>query len=160
MEGEGVLLSLDNSSTGVGTSCIRTCSCLMDMVSDLSLSPSPSSLSPPPSLPLPSLLLPPCLTSKALSITPALSPHTYKQALTDRVYIFSYTEQRTTPQGQVYFIHRATGMSTWHDPRFRDISIDTEELGNLGEGWEIRYTAHGRRYFVDHINRTTQFTGE
>lgn len=51
-------------------------------------------------------------------------------------------------------------MSTWHDPRFRDINIDTEELGNLGEGWEIRYTAHGRRYFVDHINRTTQFTGE
>ncbi len=59
----------------------------------------------------------------------------------------------------MYFIHRATGMSTWHDPRFRDLSIDTEELGNLGEGWEIRYTAHGRRYFVDHINRTTQFTG-
>lgn len=68
-------------------------------------------------------------------------------------------EQRTTPQGQVYFIHRATGMSTWHDPRFRDMSIDSEELGNLGEGWEIRYTAHGRQYFVDHINRTTQFTG-
>ena len=39
------------------------------------------------------------------------------------------------------------------------MSIDSEELGNLGEGWEIRYTAHGRQYFVDHINRTTQFTG-
>ena len=51
-------------------------------------------------------------------------------------------------------------MSTWHDPRFRDMTIDSEELGNLGEGWEIRYTAHGRQYFVDHINRTTQFTGE
>ena len=51
-------------------------------------------------------------------------------------------------------------MSTWHDPRFRDVVIDTNELGNLGEGWEIRYTAHGRRYFVDHINRTTQFTGK
>ena len=51
-------------------------------------------------------------------------------------------------------------MSTWHDPRFRDVSIEPDELGNLGEGWEIRYTAHGRKYFVDHINRTTQFTGE
>ncbi len=68
-------------------------------------------------------------------------------------------EQRTTPQGQMYFIHRATGVSTWHDPRFRDLEVDQAELGSLTDGWEIRYTAHGRRYFVDHINRTTQFTG-
>ena len=51
-------------------------------------------------------------------------------------------------------------MSTWHDPRFRDVDVDPSELEPLGDGWEIRYTAHGRRYFVDHINRTTQFTGE
>ena len=31
----------------------------------------------------------------------------------------SRPEQRVTAQGQVYFIHRATGVSTWHDPRFR-----------------------------------------
>ena len=37
--------------------------------------------------------------------------------------------------------------------------MDPNELEPLGDGWEIRYTAHGRRYFVDHINRTTQFTG-
>lgn len=67
-------------------------------------------------------------------------------------------EQRTTPQGQVYFIHRATGVSTWHDPRFRDVEVESSELGTLLDGWEIRYTAHGRRYFVDHLNRTTQFT--
>lgn len=33
---------------------------------------------------------------------------------------FSYcvqTEQRTTVQGQVYFLHTQTGVSTWHDPR-------------------------------------------
>ncbi len=59
----------------------------------------------------------------------------------------------------MYFIHRATGVSTWHDPRFRDLEVDQTELGGLPDGWEIRYTAHGRRYFVDHINRTTQFTG-
>lgn len=27
------------------------------------------------------------------------------------------TEQRTTQQGQVYFLHTQTGVSTWHDPR-------------------------------------------
>ena len=69
-------------------------------------------------------------------------------------------EQRTTAQGQVYFIHRATGVSTWHDPRFRDVELDPHELGSLPDGWETRYTAHGRRYFVNHLSRTTQFTGE
>ena len=50
------------------------------------------------------------------------------------------TEQKTTPQGQVYFIHRATGVSTWHDPRFRDVAVDPNELGPLPDGWEVRYT--------------------
>jgi len=26
-------------------------------------------------------------------------------------------EQRTTPQGQVYYFHAHSGVSTWHDPR-------------------------------------------
>ena len=76
------------------------------------------------------------------------------------VFVFLSAEQRTTPQGQVYFIHRATGVSTWHDPRFRDVELDPHELGSLPDGWETRYTAHGRRYFVNHVSRTTQFTGE
>ena len=76
------------------------------------------------------------------------------------VFLSISAEQRTTPQGQVYFIHRATGVSTWHDPRFRDVELDPHELGSLPDGWETRYTAHGRRYFVNHISRTTQFTGE
>ena len=50
-------------------------------------------------------------------------------------------------------------MSTWHDPRFRDVAVDPNELGPLPDGWEVRYTAHGRKYFVDHLRRTTQFTG-
>lgn len=42
---------------------------------------------------------------------------------------------------------------------FRDLSnINCEELGPLPPGWEIRNTATGRVYFVDHNNRTTQFT--
>ena len=58
----------------------------------------------------------------------------------------------------MYFIHRSTGVSTWHDPRFRQLEIDPTELGALPDGWEIRYTEHGRKYFVDHMSRTTQFT--
>lgn len=41
----------------------------------------------------------------------------------------------------------------------RDLSnVNCEELGPLPPGWEIRNTATGRVYFVDHNNRTTQFT--
>lgn len=41
----------------------------------------------------------------------------------------------------------------------RDVELDPSELGALPDGWEIRYTVQGRRYFVNHMNRTTQFTG-
>ncbi|RXM32529.1 E3 ubiquitin-protein ligase SMURF1 [Acipenser ruthenus] len=80
-------------------------------------------------------------------------------------------EQRTTVQGQVYFLHTQTGVSTWHDPRIprvnnglqwyfrRDLnSVSCEDLGPLPPGWEVRSTVSGRIYFVDHNNRTTQFT--
>jgi len=33
-----------------------------------------------------------------------------------------------------------------------------EVLGPMPAGWEVRHTATGRVYFVDHHNRTTQFT--
>lgn len=69
---------------------------------------------------------------------------------------------RTTQQGQVYFFHIPTGVSTWHDPRIpRDFdtqNITPEQLGALPSGWEQRKTASGRDYFVNHNNRTTQFT--
>uniref|UniRef100_A0A182LWY2 HECT-type E3 ubiquitin transferase n=1 Tax=Anopheles culicifacies TaxID=139723 RepID=A0A182LWY2_9DIPT len=72
------------------------------------------------------------------------------------------TEIRTTQQGQVYFYHIPTKQSTWHDPRIpRDFdtqNLTTETLGPLPHGWEQRKTASGRVYFVDHNNRTTQFT--
>lgn len=71
-------------------------------------------------------------------------------------------EMRTTQQGQVYFYHIPTKMSTWHDPRIpRDFdtqNIAPETLGPLPHGWEQRKTASGRVYFVNHNNRTTQFT--
>ncbi|XP_014270520.1 E3 ubiquitin-protein ligase SMURF2 [Halyomorpha halys] len=66
-------------------------------------------------------------------------------------------EMRTTEQGQVYFYHSATGVSSWHDPRVpRD--TEAERLGPLPPGWESRHTPSGRVYYVDHNNRTTQFT--
>jgi E3 ubiquitin ligase SMURF1/2 len=70
-------------------------------------------------------------------------------------------EQRTTVQGQVYYYHSESGVSTWHDPRIpRDMPLMCceEVLGALPAGWEIRHTATGRVYYVDHNNRTTQFT--
>lgn len=69
---------------------------------------------------------------------------------------------RTTPQGQVYFYHIPTGVSTWHDPRiprdFDSQNLALDSLGPLPTGWEQRKTASGRVYYVDHNNRTTQFT--
>lgn len=62
----------------------------------------------------------------------------------------------------MYFYHIPTKQSTWHDPRIpRDFdtqNLTTETLGPLPHGWEQRKTASGRVYFVDHNNRTTQFT--
>ncbi|XP_072382780.1 E3 ubiquitin-protein ligase SMURF2 [Diabrotica undecimpunctata] len=71
-------------------------------------------------------------------------------------------ELRTTQQGQVYFFHIPTGVSTWHDPRIpkdlTPLSLDLDHLGPLPPGWEMRQTSSGRIYFVDHNKRTTQFT--
>ncbi|XP_069685211.1 E3 ubiquitin-protein ligase SMURF2 [Periplaneta americana] len=72
-------------------------------------------------------------------------------------------ELRTTQQGQVYFYHIPSGVSTWHDPRIpRELAVGSSdllaELGPLPLGWEMRQTASGRIYYVDHNNRTTQFT--
>uniref|UniRef100_A0A1B0AP27 E3 ubiquitin-protein ligase SMURF1 n=1 Tax=Glossina palpalis gambiensis TaxID=67801 RepID=A0A1B0AP27_9MUSC len=71
-------------------------------------------------------------------------------------------EMRITQQGQVYFYHIPTNISTWHDPRiprdFHSENLTLDSIGPLPSGWEQRKTASGRVYFVDHNNRTTQFT--
>ncbi|XP_065370385.1 E3 ubiquitin-protein ligase Smurf1 [Calliphora vicina] len=71
-------------------------------------------------------------------------------------------EMRITQQGQVYFYHIPTAISTWHDPRiprdFHPENLTLDAIGPLPSGWEQRKTASGRVYFVDHNNRTTQFT--
>lgn len=67
---------------------------------------------------------------------------------------------RTTAQGQVYFYNSATGASTWHDPRVPQHlrHCPAAAAGPLPPGWEMRHAPSGRVYFVDHNNRTTQFT--
>ncbi|ESN93979.1 hypothetical protein HELRODRAFT_115219 [Helobdella robusta] len=70
-------------------------------------------------------------------------------------------EQRTTAQGQVYYLHTQSGVSSWHDPRVpRDLTqiCNDDVLGPMPLGWEKRMTSTGRPYFVDHTRRTTQFT--
>lgn len=66
---------------------------------------------------------------------------------------------RTTAQGQVYFYNTVTGGSTWHDPRVpAHLRHSSVAAGPLPPGWEMRHAPSGRPYFVDHNNRTTQFT--
>lgn len=80
--------------------------------------------------------------------------------LHDAVELPDGYEQRTTMQGQVYFLHTHTGVSTWHDPRVPrgQTEIRDEDLGPMPDGWEVRMTPSGRVYFVDHNHKTTQFT--
>jgi len=95
--------------------------------------------------------------------TPVPAPSSYSQA--QEVYFRRDSlhgpplprgyEQRTTPQGQVYWLNHETGRSTWHDPRFRN---RTSPTGSLPDGWEERRTASGKSYYVDHTKKTTTFT--
>uniref|UniRef100_A0A8C6KIQ1 HECT-type E3 ubiquitin transferase n=1 Tax=Nothobranchius furzeri TaxID=105023 RepID=A0A8C6KIQ1_NOTFU len=64
--------------------------------------------------------------------------------LTASLYI-SYRESgQLLPTGVFYQNHKTVRLC--------------EELGPLPVGWEVRSTVSGRIYFVDHNNRTTQFT--
>lgn len=72
-------------------------------------------------------------------------------------------QMRIAPKGQVYFFHVPSRYSTWYDPRVPRELIEerlnlNELVGPLEAGWEIRSTTGGRQYYVDHNNRTTQFT--
>ena len=58
-------------------------------------------------------------------------------------------EVRKTGQGQVYFYHVGTGISTWYDPRIPRDLRETPMPGSLPPGWEMRHTPSGRIYFVD-----------
>ena len=74
-------------------------------------------------------------------------------------------EMRTTSQGQIYFYNKDTEVTTWYDPRvpreLLHMNLNLDELiGPLPQGWDKRQfsSSKTRIYFVDHNNRTTQFT--
>ena len=54
-------------------------------------------------------------------------------------------ERKTTPHGQVYWLNRQTGESTWHDPRFKRTRTPRQPppaaTGPLPDGWEQRETS-------------------
>lgn len=92
---------------------------------------------------------------------------------TDRVYFVNHntkTTQWEDPRTQGYVCHgppvprarapssgepRAAALPTSTRPSSLSFRLQNEEP--LPEGWEIRYTREGVRYFVDHNTRTTTF---
>ncbi|XP_026734164.1 membrane-associated guanylate kinase, WW and PDZ domain-containing protein 1-like isoform X4 [Trichoplusia ni] len=69
-------------------------------------------------------------------------------------------EKTFTPSGEVYFIDHNTGTSHWLDPRLA--RVRKHSLGECGEdelpfGWERVTDERYGSYYVDHINRRTQY---
>ncbi|XP_037876793.1 membrane-associated guanylate kinase, WW and PDZ domain-containing protein 2 [Bombyx mori] len=69
-------------------------------------------------------------------------------------------EKAFTPAGEVYFIDNNTGTSHWLDPRLA--RVRKHSLGECGEdelpyGWERVTDERYGSYYVDHINRRTQY---
>ncbi|KAJ2555353.1 hypothetical protein GGH95_005450, partial [Coemansia sp. RSA 1836] len=79
-------------------------------------------------------------------------------------------EQRFTAEGRPYFVNHIARTTTWDDPRVRSTQAPNtnraaavagiagqtaSRLGPLPSGWEMRLTAQGRVYFVDHNTKTT-----
>ena len=58
----------------------------------------------------------------------------------------------------MFFYNNQNGEVSWHDPRVPREAPRNVDLGPLPTGWEVRFTPSGKQYFVDHNNRTTQFT--
>eukprot|EP01134_Creolimax_fragrantissima_P001928 CFRG1928T1 len=94
-------------------------------------------------------------------------------------------EMRSTPEGKVFFVDHNTRETTWSDPRkparspvegttsgegstsgagylttpatTRGRANSNPNLGALPPGWEERRTHDGRIFYVNHIERTTQW---
>ncbi len=77
-------------------------------------------------------------------------------------------ERRVAPNGQAYFIDHNTQRTTWTHPnsihRYKVVNAGDveniyqstiETLGVLPAGWEMRITADGRPYFLDHGAKTS-----
>lgn len=84
-------------------------------------------------------------------------------------------EMRATPEGKIFFVDHNTRRTTWKDPRQMARqpqqqpqqvlttsaagahTLTSPALGQLPAGWEERRTHDGRIFYVNHIERTTQW---
>ncbi|XP_022914800.1 membrane-associated guanylate kinase, WW and PDZ domain-containing protein 1 [Onthophagus taurus] len=69
-------------------------------------------------------------------------------------------EKAYTESGEVYFIDHSTGTSHWLDPRlskFQKKCLEDCLDDELPYGWEKISDPHYGTYFIDHVNRKTQY---
>ena len=69
-------------------------------------------------------------------------------------------EKAYTEKGEVYFIDHSSGTSHWLDPRMSRVQkTRAEDCGDdeLPYGWERIDDPHYGTYFIDHVNRRTQY---
>uniref|UniRef100_A0A336JYE8 CSON007412 protein n=1 Tax=Culicoides sonorensis TaxID=179676 RepID=A0A336JYE8_CULSO len=69
-------------------------------------------------------------------------------------------ERAQTENGEVYFIDHNTGSSSWLDPRlskFQKKSLEDCGDDELPFGWDIVFDPQYGTYYIDHVNRKTQY---
>lgn len=69
-------------------------------------------------------------------------------------------EKAFTERGEIYFIDHNSGTSHWLDPRlskFQKKSLEECMDDELPYGWEKIEDAHYGTYYIDHVNRKTQY---
>jgi len=71
------------------------------------------------------------------------------------IFELSNVEKRQLPNGRVYYVNHKSKTTQWEDPRRSMV----DQLP-LPQGWEMRFTEQGVKYFVDHNTRTTTFQGD
>lgn len=71
-------------------------------------------------------------------------------------------EERRAPDGRLYYVDHNNRQTSWIDPRRANqpsagqaIVPRFSNLGPLPTGWDMRLSADGRVYFIDHNTRTT-----
>ncbi|CAG9534504.1 unnamed protein product [Cercopithifilaria johnstoni] len=71
---------------------------------------------------------------------------------------------QVAPNGRTFFIDHIHKTTTWIDPRDGQASassylkeVRSDELGELPAGWEKRFHADGRIFYIDHNTRRTQW---
>ncbi|XP_075751539.1 membrane associated guanylate kinase, WW and PDZ domain containing protein magi isoform X5 [Rhipicephalus microplus] len=66
-------------------------------------------------------------------------------------------EKAYTEDGEPYFINHDTNTSQWHDPRLSKSRVSYDGEYELPYGWERIDDPHYGTYYIDHVNRRTQY---